>query len=56
MNKIKSYLQHLARSWKIAGYLIINGVLPQIFVDKAQVSLEQSKTRKRLLEFLGVAK
>lgn len=56
MDKIKNYLKHLLKSWKVAGYLIVNGVFPNIWAEKAHAELGESKTRQRLLEFYGIKK
>ena len=46
------YFQHLLRAWKIAGILIVHGLVPDVWKDKASKLLcsDSINTRKYLLE------
>jgi len=46
------YFQHLLRAWKIAGILIVHGLVPDVWKDKASKLLcsDSNSTRKYLLE------
>ncbi len=45
------YFEHLLRAWKIAGVLLVHGLLPNVWKDKASDMLcSSNKTRKYLLE------
>lgn len=45
------YFEHLLRAWKIAGVLLVHGLLPNIWKTKASELLcTDNKTRQYLLE------
>ena len=45
------YFEHLLRAWKIAGVLLVHGLVPNIWKNKASDMLcADNKTRKYLLE------
>jgi hypothetical protein len=46
------YFDHLLRSWKVAGVLLIHGLLPNIWKTKASdlLCVNSNATRKYLLE------
>jgi hypothetical protein len=53
-----TYFQHLKRAWSIAGVLLVHGMLPNVWKNKASDMLCQnhvSSTRKKLLDFYGVS-
>ena len=52
-----NYFQHLKRSWTIAGVLLVHGLFPNVWKNKASNMLCQdnmSSTRKYLLDHYGV--
>lgn len=46
------YFEHLLRSWKVAGVLLVHGLLPNVWKTKASdlLCVNSSATRKYLLE------
>ena len=45
------YFEHLFRAWKVAGILLVHGLVPNIWKTKASELLcTDNKTRKYLLE------
>jgi len=45
------YFEHLLRAWKIAGVLLVHGLLPNVWKTKASELLcVDNKTRRYLLE------
>lgn len=45
------YFEHLLRAWKIAGILLVHGLVPNIWKTRASELLcVDNKTRKYLLE------
>lgn len=46
------YFEHLLRSWKVAGVLLVHGLVPNIWKNKASdlLCVNSSATRKYLLE------
>lgn len=52
-----SYFEHLMRAWKIAGVLIVHGLLPDLWKTRASEMLCQhndSATYKHLMKHYGV--
>lgn len=52
-----SYLQHLFRAWKIAFVLIVHGIFPDIWKDKASKMLcshTSTSTYKHLMKHYGI--
>ena len=48
------YFEHLLRSWKVAGVLLVHGLLPNVWKTKASdlLCVNSNATRKYLLEKL----
>ena len=46
------YFEHLLRAWKVAGVLIVHGLVPNIWKTKASelLCVNSNSTRKYLLE------
>lgn len=45
------YFEHLLRAWRIAGVLLVHGLVPNVWKDKASDMLcKNDSTRKYLLE------
>ncbi len=46
------YFEHLLRAWKVAGVLLVHGLVPSIWKTKASelLCVNSNRTRKYLLE------
>lgn len=45
------YFEHLLRAWKVAGVLLVHGLVPNVWKTKASDMIcTDNKTRKYLLE------
>jgi hypothetical protein len=52
-----TYFQHLIRAWKIAFVLIVHGLIPEIWKNKASSMLcspTHTSTYKRLMDHYGI--
>jgi len=52
-----TYFQHLRRAWSIAAVLIVHGLFPEIWKNKASKMLcshTSTKTYKSLMEHYGI--